>query len=218
MNRAIWVVIFLVICIPFSAQLSAQESEADTTEAEPYSILDELNQYEQEASFEEFQLIDYFGVIDASISISGEIDSSAPVDSVTVSDTTTYDSTVGGQKLTRENLIIYAKERFSEAFTGIEFESVPKSRVVEMLRKRFPDRHEVGLILIDVKISAYKKIAALNVTMQAGNLRTVEIWKKTEGEYYLREETDAFSRVKKVVDDLMVQLAIDFYKSRLGIY
>jgi hypothetical protein len=54
--------------------------------------------------------------------------------------------------------------------------------------------------------------------MQAGNLRTVEIWKKTEGEYYLREETDAFSRVKKVVDDLMVQLAIDFYKSRLGIY
>lgn len=184
--------------------------DEDTESQEPYSIQEELNQYEQEASFEEFQLIDYFGVMDATLSISGEIQPAA-------TDTTSPDS-VQKTPLTRENVILYARERFNEAFTGIDFQFVPKSRVLELLNNRDPDRHEVGLILIDVKISAYKKIAALNVTMQAGNLRTVEIWKKTEGEYYLREETDAFSRVKKVVDDLMVQLAIDFYKSRLGIY
>lgn len=200
------VVVSASLIIPW--MVSAQDEAPETQE--PYSIQEELNQYEQEASFEEFQLIDYFGVMDATVSISGEVQPAA-------SDTSSADS-VQSKRLTRENIIMYARERFNEAFTGIDFQFVPKSRVLELLNNRDPDRHEVGLILIDVKISAYKKIAALNVTMQAGNLRTVEIWKKTEGEYYLREETDAFSRVKKVVDDLMVQLAIDFYKSRLGIY
>lgn len=199
-------IVSLSIIIPW--MVSAQDEDSETQE--PYSIQEELNQYEQEASFEEFQLIDYFGVMDASVSISGQVQP-------TGADTAAADS-VPKTPLTRENVIIYARQRFNEAFTGIDFQFVPKSRVLELLNNRDPDRHEVGLILIDVKISAYKKIAALNVTMQAGNLRTVEIWKKTEGEYYLREETDAFSRVKKVVDDLMVQLAIDFYKSRLGIY
>lgn len=200
-----------VVSVTLIAAEISTAQDAEPENQEPYSIQEELDQYEQEASFEEFQLIDYFGVMDASVSISGEVQPAA------ASDTAAADS-VTSEPLTRENIIRYARTRFNEAFTGVDFQYVPKPKVLEMLNSRDPDRHEVGLILIDVKISAYKKIAALNVTMQAGNLRTVEIWKKTEGEYYLREETDAFSRVKKVIDDLMVQLAIDFYKSRLGIY
>lgn len=169
---------------------------------EPYSIIDDLQKYAEEYKYEEFQPIQYFGVIDARIRTTGESEGEKAVDELGI---------------TRAQLIDYTRLRFRNNFKRIPFRQLPKDSVLYLLDNRLPSRDEVGVLILDIKIVAHRKIAALNVTLQAGNLKTINIWKNTEGDYYLREGSDAQSKVKKLIDDLMVQLAIDFFKVRLGI-
>ena len=196
MRRHGWLhLLFLGIVISLlPVLLSAQEK--------PYSIIDELQKYAEEYKYEEFRPIQYFGVIDARIRTTGEMEGEKAVDEL---------------GLTRTEVIDYAKLRFKNNFKRIPFRQLPKDSVLYLLDNRLPARNEIGVLILDIKIVAHKKIAALNVTLQAGNLKTIDIWRNTEGDYYLREGSDAQSKVKHLIDDLMVQLAIDFFKVRLGI-
>jgi len=168
----------------------------------PYSIMDDLQKYAEEYKYEEFRPIEYFGVIDARIRTTGESEGEKAVDEL---------------GLSRAEVIDYARLRFRNNFKRIPFHHLSKDSVLHILDNRLPSRNEIGVLILDVKIVAHKKIAALNITLQAGNLKTINIWKNTEGDYYLREGSDAQSKVKQLIDDLMVQLAIDFFKVRLGI-
>ncbi len=168
----------------------------------PYPIIDELQKYAEQYKHEGFRHIEYFGVIDARIRTTGEME---------------------GEKATKElglsraDVIDYAKLRFKNNFTKIPFQQLAKDSVLTLMKTQAPEREKVGILILDIKIVARKEIAALNVTLQAGNLSEINIWENTEGNYYLREGADAQTKLKKLIDALMVQLAIDFFKVRLGI-
>jgi len=168
----------------------------------PYTIIEELQKYAEQYKYEDFRHIQYFGVIDARLRTTGEMDGEKATQELGMS---------------RAELIDYAKLRFKNNFTKIPFRQLPKDTVLAFMRNRAPERQEVGILILDIKIVAHKKIAALNVTLQAGSLSQINIWQNTDGDYYLREGADAQTKLKKLIDALMVQLAIDFFKVHLGI-
>jgi len=121
--------------------------------------------------------------------------------------------------LTPEGLRKGLLEQYANDFTGIEYRPLSEDSLRYFVRTDSTGGDRIGFLLVrvdlqpvSIDLAGIRQYLLYQVTLTAGPLQAVGHWQKSTARVCVREEVATF--VRRDVQDLVDDLAIDFFKGK----